>query len=382
MIRASRRVSIIALLACCGCAVRRPALQPWRLIKQNADEVLVPPDVTAADLAQRTFKADVTVGQGPCPATEGVIAIKVRGKHAYVTVARDGLAAQAPGWLQAWATQLEEQRCVAPGEGMKLAARIAESVPLNPRTALNLLYSNDLNSEPDLSAYSRLRVVSPLWQKPGVRLMAEGPYTVEGQYYTLTVTGKSTDNLAGYETTIYAIRRNARQDGYTIAPIYTDRHVEGKTERRPGPAVNYLHLPTEAAFYRLFYKSWKNDFTAVLVGARNPAELDERVKVLQASGASASCDTLHHDMCVTLPKDVGVISLISVTVNGTDLFVSRGIQVFDAIRTDGEPVPRSVLPNLEVFKPWNGRLVAVAFDHTDDGILRLVLQGGEIISWH
>jgi hypothetical protein len=31
--------------------------------------------------------------------------------------------------------------------------------------------------------------------------------------------------------------------------------------------------------------------------------------------------------------------------------------------------------------PWNGRLVAVAFERSDEGILKLVLKGGENISW-
>jgi len=380
--RSKQYALALVIVALSGCAVRA-RIQPWRLVNKETGQVLIPPDVTALDLTERTFRTNIVAGYGSCASTDGVITLKIHGKHAYLTVARDRLAAQASGWLEAWATQLEEQHCLAAGEGMRLAVRVVESVPLDLNTAFDLLYSNELqSSERDLGTYSRLRVVSPLWRKPGVGLMAEGPYTISGEDYTLTVTGKSTDNLTGYETTTYAVQPKTMQAGYTITPIYTDRHIEGKTERRPQPAVNYLRLPASAGFYRLFYKSWKNDFTAILVGARTPAELDERIKILQATGASASCETLHNDMCVVIPKDVGVVSLVSVTVNGTDMSVRRGTTVFDAINEGGEPVPSSVLPTLAVYKPWNGLSMPVAFDHAGDGILRLPLEGGEAISWH
>src|SRR4029079_18494488 len=133
----------------------------------------------------------------------------------------------------------------------------------------------------------------------------DGPIAISGNDNSLIVTAKSTDNLLGYETTVYAVQPKKRQIGYTIAPLYTDTHVNGKIERRPAP-VTPIQFPAEAAFYRLFYKSWKNEFTPLAVGARTPAELNQRIKLLEASGDSASCDTLDRIMCVAIPKDFGV----------------------------------------------------------------------------
>jgi hypothetical protein len=102
--------------------------------------------------------------------------------------------------------------------------------------------------------------------------------------------------------------------------------------------------------------------------------------MLRASGRSASCESSDGKMCVALPKDVGLAVLVAVTVNGSEVFVSRGATVFNAILSSGELHPGIVLPTLEVFRPWNNRPVAVTFDHGNEGILKLVLEGGEVIS--
>jgi hypothetical protein len=214
-----------------------------------------------------------------------------------------------------------------------------------------------------------------------VGLMADGPYTIKGEGYSLQVTGKSTENVLGYETALYAVQPNAIRIGTTIAPLYADRSIQGKTERTPRPSFNYFHFPAAAAFYRLFYKSEQNDFTALVIGARTPAELDQSTRILEASGASASCEKLEGEMCIAIPKEVAVHPLVPVTVNGAEILVYRGGTVFQAIRRAGEQKPETVLQRLTVYKPWNGRLIAVAFDPADPTILKLVLRGGETISW-
>jgi hypothetical protein len=357
-------------------------MQPWRFISQASSQILVPPDLAGADVTQRTLKTDLTPGGLRCQIQQGGIALRSRGKRGYITINRDSLAQQPSGWLGSWATQLEQQQCVAPGGGMDLAVRIADSVPLDPRTSLHLLYGNELQTgELPLTASSRIRLTSPLWQIPGVGLMAEGPYEVAGHGYSLTVTGKSTQNLVGYETSIYAVRPRPGAVGFTIAPVYADQSVDGATERKPKPTVNLLDFPVETAVYKVFYKSWTNEFTAIVVGARTPAELARRIETLRTSGASASCETLGDKMCVALPTDIGLAVLVAVTVNGSEVNVNRGGTLFSAIAASGEKQPDRVLPTLKVFRPWNNRSVAVAFNRDDGGILKLVLSGGEVISW-
>jgi hypothetical protein len=381
-LRLNHKALVFVLLACTGCAVHRPALQTWRLVKRDTGQVLVPPDISATDLAQRTLTVDVAGGHGVCPPTAGAIAINVRGKHARVTVTRDNLAAQPTGWLGTWAYQLEARHCLPPGEGMRLAGRIAESVPLEPTAAFHLLYPDDRQTGAvEIDPQMRLQVISPFLREAGVGLMADGPYTIKGDGYSLTVTGKSTENVLGYETALYAVQPNATRIGSTIAPLYADRNVQGKTERTPRPSFNYFHFPADAAFYRLFYKSEQNDFTALIIGARTPADLDQRTRILEASGASASCEKLDGGMCIAIPKEVAVHPLVTVTVNGAEVLMGRGGSVYQAIRRSGEQQPDTVLPRLTVYKPWNGRLIAVAFDPSDASILKLVLRGGETISW-
>jgi hypothetical protein len=359
-------------------------LQTWRLTKQDIGHVLVPPDVAVPDLAQRTFTAAVSKGSGLCPSPGEAIALQMRKKDARVTVMREGLTKQPTGWLSTLATHLEARDCLKPGEGMKLAGRVAESVPLEPAAAFRLLYSDEIQTgEVDLDAQTRLQVVSPYWREMGVGLMADGPYKVEetGSGYNLVVTGKSTENLLGYETAVYQVQRKRTGIGYTIVPLYADRKIEGQTERSAQPAINYLRFSGDAAFYRVLYKSWQNDFTAIVVAAHTPAELDERTKILNASGASASCEKLKGDMCIAIPRAVAVRPLMSVVVNGTEALMFRGTTVFQAIRSAGERQPESILARLKVRKGWNGQLIEVTFNPADTAILRLVLTGGESLSW-
>lgn len=372
----------IACFACAGCVVHRPAIQSWRLVKQDSAEVLIPPDVKSADLARRTLKVEITSGGGSCAAGAGALSIRATGKRGRLTVTRDTLANEPSGWLREWATQMEEQDCVAPGEGLKLADRIAESVPLAPGAALHLLNTDERRSgEVEIGRYTRLQVVSPLWREPGVGLMAEGPYTVTGSGYSLHVTGKSTDNLLGYETAVYSVQPRMTGIGFTIASLYADLRIQGRSEHKPQPLINYLPFPPDAAFYRMFYKSGQNDYTALVVGARTPAELDHRTKMLDASGVLASCAILRGDMCITIPKAVAVNVLVSVTVNRAEVLIFRGGTVFQAIWRAGEHDPKSVLPQLRIRKPWNGRLIPVSFDPGDAAILQFTLSGGETISW-
>ena len=67
-------------------------------------------------------------------------------------------------------------------------------------------------------------------------------------------------------------------------------------------------------------------------------------------------------------------------MNGSEVFVPRGATVFNAIADCGESKPKSVLPALRVFRPWNDEPVAATFNPADDTILKLVLRNGEIIS--
>jgi len=102
--------------------------------------------------------ADIGVGGAPCPLDAGAVAMRVRNRSVVLTVKRDTLLKQPPGWLSNWTAGLESQGCLAPGGGLKLADRIAESLPLDPKSAFRLLYV----STADIGPRIRLQVVSPI----------------------------------------------------------------------------------------------------------------------------------------------------------------------------------------------------------------------------
>jgi hypothetical protein len=226
-------------------------------------------------------------------------------------------------------------------------------------------------------------VVSPIWAESGAGLVA-GPVSVTGDDRHLTITGQSTDNLRGYEMSWYAAQPRSGGTGSAIVPLSAETHCTGQdvacTETRgTEPAINYFRFPAEAKFYRLFYEADQTDFTALVVAAETQAELDRRTAILEAG--PAVCGRLASGWCVTIPKDVAVNLLLPVTVNGREALVAWGSTVAKAIRAGGEPQPSSVLPRLNVQKPYRGRAVPLKFDPASRAILDMILTGGEIISW-
>ncbi len=371
-----RRAIVFALLACAGCAVHKPVT--YRLVNQDAGPVLIPPGVAAPDVTPRTFRADIAVGRGPCPNTSPGIAMRVRKPHLRLTVTRDRLVQQPPGWLAAWTAELEEQGCIAPGDGMKLAEQIVESIPLDPGAAFHLLHRGEREGQVDIWPQTRLQVVSPIWHEgaaPDAAIIE--PAETSGNGKSLTVTMKASANLIGYETAWYAVQPMANRIGFSIVPLSAERHIQGETERRPQPATNYFLFPADAAFYRLFYKADQTRFTALVVAARTRAELDHRTRVLETD--TASCQKLKGKLCVEIPKGVAINPFLAVAVNGSEVMVPWGATVGAAIREAGQPEPELVLRHLVVYKLYQSRPVEVEFDHASPAILNLILAGGEHI---
>jgi hypothetical protein len=354
-----------------GCAVR----QTYRLVKQNASSVLIPPGVSRPDVAQRTFTADIGAGRGSCGPAEGGISIQSRGGRVRVTVTRDPLLQQPPGWLSAFAAQAESQGCIAAGEGLKLAERIVESLPLEPRAAWRLLHANDLQTGyVDLGPETRLQVVSPILREgspPDAPILDTSSLTGDGTRLTLDL--KSTPDLIGYETAWYAVQPKAGQIGFAITPLSAEKHIQGKVEPTAAPATNYLKFEPQAAYYRLFYKADKGEVVEVVLAAPTRAELDRQTRTFNSD--PALCAQVLSQMCVVIPKRVALNPFLEITVNGSETTVPVGSAVRAATRLDRVP------PDLRVYKLYAGKPVPVEFDRSGTEILGLVLNGGEKISW-
>ena len=354
-----------------GCAVR----QTYRLVSQGAGRVLIPPGISRPDVAQRTFTADIAAGRGSCAPAEGAIAIQSRHGRVRVTVTRDPLLKQPPGWLSAWTAQAESQGCIAAGEGLKLAARVVESLPLDPRAAWRLLHADDRQTGyVDLGPETRLQVVSPILREgtpPDAPILDASNLTGEGNRLTLTL--KSTPDLIGFETAWYAVQPKAGQIGFAITPLSAEKHIQGKVEPAAAPATNYLKFGPQAAYYRLFYKADQGEVVEVVLAAPTRAELDRQTQAFNSD--PALCAQVPSQACVVIPKRVALNPFLAITVNGSETTVPVGSTVRAAIHLDRVP------PDLKVYKLYAGKPVPVEFDRASPEILGLVLNGGERISW-
>jgi hypothetical protein len=358
----------VLLTMVCATACVHPVSASWRL----SNNVLVPPGVSAPTQSQRTVKADAA-GHAVCPS-----GVRSRRNQVYVKVRRDTLAGREAGWLTAWTEDLEARGCIAQGEGFRLATRIAQSLPLEPNGAFRLLYPNDRNVV-ELDPGVRLQVMTPVMAEgaaPDAPII-DATTTVNGN--TVTIEGRFTENLLGYEMTWYSAQARSRLPGVTVAPLLTERHIKGETERVSQPALNYFQSLSAASFYGLFYKGGQTEFTALIVGAVTKADLDRRRKLLEAG--VTSCEMLNNEMCVTVPKRVAINPMVPVTVNGEEKLLNWGATVGAALRASGVQKLDALLPQLSVLKPYGERPTAVEFNPADSAILSLILMGGEIISW-
>jgi hypothetical protein len=282
---------------------------------------------------------------------------------------------QPRGWLNDWAAELESGGCLAPHEGWKLAQRILESLPLEPNTGFRLLYGTQMDIAPQI----KLQVVSPILREGARSQDVAEPVEIAGEGPSLTLTAKSAANLIGYETAWYSVQPKLHTVGFSIAPLSAESHIAGDNKRRPGPSVDYLRFPPEAAFYRLYHKAGETEFTQLVLAARTLPELKQRVIALDMG--MASCEKLNGELCITIPKAVAVNIFLPVTVNRVEIPVRWGSTVGEAIRESGVRQASSILPQLAVYRPYGGQPTPVEFDHTSPAILNLILTGGEVISW-
>jgi hypothetical protein len=365
-------MTIAVVLAVSGCAARQATVPAYRLAKRDTAEVLSPPGLGTRPIARKTFRAGVLAGPGSCDGTNDAAGIRKRGNGLIVTVVPDRLAKRPQGWLDGWSAGLEVQGCIAGGAALMLASQIAESIPLELNTAFALLHANDRQSGVvDLGPQVRLQVVSPILKDSA----APGDPVVTSTGGTSLTVSLVNTNLQGYETDWYVFRARTPGPGYTLAPDYAERHVNDETVRREGPSTNYLRFNPDAAFYRLIYKSGQTGFTAIVLGAKTRADLDR-----ETAGLS-SCEGIDPGFCVAVPHGFAVNPMVSITVNGKSTMAAWRSTVSDAIRQAGERRPEDVLERLSVHRLYRGEPVPVEFDPQDPAILRLILNGGEVISW-
>jgi hypothetical protein len=346
-----------------GCAVRQPVPPTWRLTGRT----LMPPGVPA-DVAQRTFAAPIR-GRSRCPESD-VITVQPRKSRLMVTVHRDALLKQPPGWLTIWAEQAESQGCIEAGQGAALAARIVESIALPSGADLRLLRVDGSPNYVEIGAGNRLQVISPI--------LREGASSDSLQYdvgkVSATPGGLQVDltagpsDLIGFETAWYDLRPKAGGHGFTIVASSAETSIKGKVESQPAPAKNYFRFAPEMGFYRLFYKA---DQSEVLAAAETRTALPADPE---------KCDRVAGVVCMAIPRGVGVNPFKVVNVNGNLVAVGIGSNLRGLLRTIRLSEDK-VLPTLTITRLWAGKPVVLEFDRSQQDVLNLVLTGNEQIRW-
>lgn len=365
-------VALVIVMAACG----PKAPQTYRLVPK----ALVPPGVASPAIEKRTVTADVAPGHGRC--TPGPIDIKQHGKSLRVTLSSADLDGKPAGWLRAWATDREAEGCIAEGESLKLAQRIVESVPLDSGFAYRLMHAPFNAREAsfvDIGPENRLQVDSPILREgapsdaPIIEGMKASPGTSPG---SISVEGKLSSNVVGYETAWYGLRRKAKGEGFDFVAVYAESHIQGVVNRQPQPRLNPFQFRPEAAFYRMYYRG---DQTIIVVSAPTPAELERETKALRAD--PGACGTFPKGSCVAMPRTMGANAHILVLVNGNEVALPVGSNLRRAIVAGGEKSPDGLVGRLTIRKLHGGTLATVEFDAARTDILNLTLVGGEEISW-
>lgn len=374
---------IPALLAASGCAVR-PS-QTYRLTPQANAPVLVPPGVATPEVSRGGFTMMLAKGR-PCPSGGTAIAVAAHGGKLRVSVSRDALLQQPPGWLRRWSAELESQGCIPLGTGLPFAMRILQSVPLDPTAAYRLLHADSMGQGyVELGAENRLQTMAPILKagkSPDADVILEIA-SVTGSGTSLTMDLRASDDLLGVETSWYALRPKADGAGTTIVPLSAARTIDGKTEAAAAPLRDYFQFAREIGFYRLIYKADVTDkgtLTEIVVGAPDRMELDRRTQLVLND--FDTCKISDPSLCAVIPRHVAVNPFLAVTVNGEETRLGVRATVRGAIlQGRGPQRAEEVLPHLSVRKPYGGKLVEVEFDRSSSAILDMLLLGGESISW-
>ena len=341
-----------------GCAVRQPVPPTWRY----GERTLAPPGVATVDQAQSTVQLKLP-GRGTCADNDVLTILRGKGRIT-LTVHREALLRQKPGWLADWAAAAEVRGCIPAGAGSLLSARIVESLPLPPNAALRLLRGDKSPDYVEINAGMRLQVVSPVLREGAPEEPAPGQITnVTGSGNSISVEMRASPDLIGFETAWYDVRAKAAGAGVENVPVAAEVSIGGEEEARPAPRLNYFRFPPEMGFYRLFYKAGQSEVLA-MASARGALPTD-------ADRCAA---------CFPLPALVGVNPYLTVSANGAPAVVGIGGTLFGLLR-NAKVQPESVLPTLTIAKPWHGTLTPVQFDRKNSQILQLVLTGNEVIRW-
>jgi hypothetical protein len=381
-----RKTLAIALLALfTGCAARQTALLRWRLQPGRDGLILTPPKAAKGEVLELSKARSVQPGKAACDVKGSQIQLAWKGRTARVTVEERAVAAApeialkgpqaATGeqvrdlswWPQfrAELEQREQQGCLARGEAELVAARIVQNLPLPPMLAYKLRYGDYLmDGHLDLGPRFALKSVSPLL-KPGVE-----------KYRTPA-------DVAGYETAYYDVQQ--RGDGTLKIVLRSVEQLVGRTTtKKTRPTGAPVQIAESARYVRLFFRAWRisRDYRIALLATRETGTLDAMTTEFEADPERFCRQTAPgRATCISVPMEMMLTAEMKLRANGRAAYVPVGGSVGELLRSAGIRQPQSVVPGLQVLRPYEGTLAPVEFDRSKADILNLTLIGGEDIRW-
>ncbi len=365
----------VFLLLLGGCASRH--ISTYRYLVNANKPILIPPGAKNSSVAKRTIPFPAGHGANrTCAVSENGVDVKLRGQRLRVTIHKAQILQRPPGQLAMWAASYEQSGCVEPGQGLPLATRIAESLPLDPVAFHTLLHADPLRGGyVDLGPESRLRVVSPIRRTLSSDELFEVT-KIGGDDHSVTVAVKPTSDFLGYETAWYKLEPKSGGIGLRFQFVSAEARLGEKVTPESRPRTGYFAFDPSAAYFRLFFLTRISaaDHDIAILGAPTAADLDAMTPGLQQNPAACKG-------CVMIPKDVAIVPHLAVTVNGKEVAVPAGTPVAAAIRAGGEPHPERLLASLQIQRPYATGLIPMTFDRTRTDVLGLLLRGGEDLRW-
>jgi hypothetical protein len=257
----------------------------------------------------------------------------------------------------------QSRGCLREKEGERLRRAIVENFPLPPPIAYYLqLGSYDTAGYFDLTPDFRMQITSPIYSDN---------------------TSQTPDNLLGYETADYSFVAG-EAEGRMRLTLNSAVEVLGGTPVAKQSLRNQLPFSKSESYFRLVFMTDETASgritRAILLSAvskNEPARSSARPPV-SPDKFCASLSTADVT-CTVFPRNFGVSPELRVRVNHKDRFVRIGAMVEEVLTFEKteKRAPRS----LKVFRPFQGRLIPIKFDHSNEDIFRLVLLPGDEVTF-
>ena len=200
-----------------------------------------------------------------------------------------------------------------------------------------------------------------------VELRPEMELRVENAYYREGSTRRRLADFLGTQVAHYQVRRNG-----TLKSLTAETSLKEQPASQPPVQSLVSATQTRYRYHRFFYEILLNRKSelrgAVLLGASSAAELDRLATQLLADPASV-CG-IGAPRCSVFPETCTASLEIEIVVNGATRTVLWG-----SLLANVAAHPRQV----EVLRPYRGRLLPVEIDPSDPNALRLPLLPGDRI---